>query len=199
MKVSSLFAAIFFIYVIGPARSWIHIGAHVVIRSGQLVGVRQMAVVTDVENGPASKSKMSREAQELEEILALKKQDPTKAPLLIAQTAPSVRVTISEEFGEIPGAFSGGVLAASLKELGFDLVLDTNTAADLTVCEEGAELLHRIRKRQEKQDTGEISNDDPQPLFTSCCPGWMFYVEKSEKSLIPYVLHSFRVRDFCEI
>jgi iron only hydrogenase large subunit-like protein len=86
------------------------------------------------------------------------------------------RVAISEEFGLGPGAFSSGILVAALKELGFDLVLDTNTAADICICEEGTELLHRIVEQQKRAKTLKFGEDkpgpEPLPLFTSCCPGW---------------------------
>lgn len=81
-------------------------------------------------------------------------------------------------------------MVASLKELGFDLVLDTNTAADITIVEEGTELLHRLEALQEQQDAAFAQGDPgpaPMPLFTSCCPGWMNYVEKSEPDLAPYL------------
>jgi len=88
----------------------------------------------------------------------------------------SSRISISEEFGLEPGEISPEQLVAALKELGFDLVLDTNTAADLTILEEGTELLHRLRDK-----------DSALPLMTSCCPGWLTYVEKSDPDLAPYI------------
>ncbi len=107
------------------------------------------------------------------------------------------RVAISEAFGLPPGTISAGQLVAALKELGFDLVLDTNTGADLTICEEGTELLHRLeaqqaeycRKKQiEKGGEGEAElRATSMPLFTSCCPGWMQFVEKRAPELAPYI------------
>lgn len=150
-------------------------------------------------------SKLSPEAEELETILC-KKKGPIK--LIVAQTAPSVRVAFSEIYGYEPGAFSSGILVASLKALGFDLVFDTNTAADLTICEEGTELLHHIFLREEANkkaandleestnDSSYKSDDDsknstivnkPLPLFTSCCPGWMNMIAKSNPELISFV------------
>jgi hypothetical protein len=71
---------------------------------------------------------MTPEAKELEEVLSAKAES---GHLLVAQTSPSVRVAFSEEFGLEPAVFSPEILVASSKALGFDLVLDTNTAADL--------------------------------------------------------------------
>jgi NADP-reducing hydrogenase subunit HndD len=99
-------------------------------------------------------------------------------------------VSISEEFGLEAGAFSPGLLVAALKNLGFDLVLDTNTAADLTICEEGTELLRRLEARKGKPDVsfgGDSPDPEPLPLFTSCCPGWMNFIEKGAPELAPYI------------
>ena len=75
-----------------------------------------------------------------------------------------------EEFGYEPGIFSPGLLVSSLRELGFDLVFDTNTGADLTICEEGHELLQRIlvREQREKNPKEYMELDEPLPLLTSC-------------------------------
>jgi len=102
--------------------------------------------------------------------------------------ANPTRIAFSEEFGLDPGTFPPGILVAALKELGFDLVFDTNTAADLTVVEEGTELLHRLRAKSKKpaSDFGTADRDSL-PLFTSCCPGWMNCVEKSAPELLPYI------------
>jgi iron-only hydrogenase group A len=100
-------------------------------------------------------------------------------------------VALSEEFGLEPGAYTPGHLVAALKALGFDLVLDTNTAADLTVCEEATELLDRLKARvlHTSEPLGETTMHTarPLPLFTSCCPGWMNLVEKSYPELAQYV------------
>lgn len=100
------------------------------------------------------------------------------------------RVAIPEEFGKEPGSFETGQVVAALKKLGFDLVLDTNTAADLTIMEEGTELLHRLKARARQDATKfgvEGPGPEPLPLFTSCCPGWLNYVEQSAPELFPYV------------
>ena len=95
----------------------------------------------------------------------------------VVQTAPATRVAIGEEFGFEPGTISTGRLVNALRLLGFDYVLDTNFAADLTIMEEANELLARIKGERE----GKL------PLFTSCCPGWINYVEKCRPDLIPHL------------
>ena len=93
------------------------------------------------------------------------------------------RVAISELFDLPPGAYSPGMLVSALKQLGFDLVLDTNTAADLTICEEVTELLRRL-----PQTPANGNNDNTGlPLFTSCCPGWMNWIQKIDPELAPYI------------
>ena len=140
----------------------------------------------------AKPEKVTKEAQEL--LDALQAED-TGPKLVVAQVAPSVRVGIGEEFGLDPAGIAPGQLVAALKELGFDLVLDTNSAADLTIMEEGTELLQRLSKKLEsdKNDEPQVPfgwaapGSQPLPLFTSCCPGWMNLVEKSYPELAPYV------------
>lgn len=84
---------------------------------------------------------------------------------MVAQLAPAVRVAIGEEFGIEGGENQLGVLTAALRQIGFDEVYDTNFGADLTVIEEGKELLERL-------ESGENL-----PLFTSCCPAWVKFCE----------------------
>ncbi len=84
---------------------------------------------------------------------------------VVAQVAPAVRVAIGEEFGMAPGTISTGKIPAALRRMGVDEVFDTNFAADLTIWEEANELIERI------QNGGKL------PLFTSCSPGWVKYVE----------------------
>jgi NADH-quinone oxidoreductase subunit G len=90
--------------------------------------------------------------------------DPTK--VVVAQIAPAVRVAISESFGTDYGVNTTGQVVAALKRIGFDLVYDTSFSADLTIFEEATEFLHR------KTQGGVL------PLFTSCCPGWVKFVEQ---------------------
>ena len=89
--------------------------------------------------------------------------DPDK--YVIVQTAPAVRAALGEEFGYEMGTPVTGKMAAALRRLGFDKVFDTDTGADLTIMEEGTELLDRI------QNGGKL------PLITSCSPGWIKFCE----------------------
>jgi len=91
--------------------------------------------------------------------------DPKKK--VVVQIAPSIRVGISEEFGLKPGTISTGKLYTALRMLGCDVVFDTNFGADLTIMEEGSELVKRLTTK------GSVL-----PQFTSCCPAWVEYVEK---------------------
>ena len=84
---------------------------------------------------------------------------------VVVQTAPAVRVALGEEFGMPIGTRVTSNMIASLRRLGFKKVFDTNTAADLTIMEEGTELLDRIK------------NGGKLPLITSCSPGWIKYCE----------------------
>ena len=96
-------------------------------------------------------------------------QDPTKH--VVVQVAPSVRVGLGDEFGLEPGALVTGKMVTALKMLGFDKVFDTNFTADLTIMEEGSELLSRIK------EGGKL------PMITSCSPGWVNYMEKHHPEL----------------
>jgi NADH-quinone oxidoreductase subunit G/NADP-reducing hydrogenase subunit HndD len=89
--------------------------------------------------------------------------DPDK--FVIVQTAPATRVAIGEPFGLPAGSISTGKMVSALRQLGFDRVFDTDFAADLTIMEEGSELLERLAK------------GGPLPLITSCSPGWIKFME----------------------
>lgn len=89
---------------------------------------------------------------------------------VVVQTAPAIRAALGEEFGYEPGTIVTGKLAAALRELGFDDIFDTNFAADLTIIEEGTELLTRLTKAL----TG---GEAVLPMITSCSPGWIKYIE----------------------
>lgn len=89
---------------------------------------------------------------------------------VVVQVAPAVRVALGEEFGLEPGTSVTGKLAASLHALGFDDIFDTNFAADLTIMEEGTELL--IRLKNALSGVGDVL-----PMITSCSPGWIKYME----------------------
>ena len=95
--------------------------------------------------------------------------DPSKT--VVVQTAPAVRAALGEEFGMKPGTLVTGKLVAALKELGFDYVFDTDFAADLTIMEEGTELLTRLGKFLKGDKDANI------PILTSCCPGWVNFFE----------------------
>ncbi|MDR1879123.1 MAG: [FeFe] hydrogenase, group A [Bacteroidales bacterium] len=95
--------------------------------------------------------------------------DPRKT--VVVQTAPAVRVAIGEEFGLKPGSIATGRMAAALRRLGFDYVFDTDWAADLTIMEEGTELLGRLTKYLAGDKDVKI------PLLTSCCPAWVKFFE----------------------
>jgi len=89
--------------------------------------------------------------------------DPAK--VVLVETAPAVRASIGEEFGMAPGSLATGKMAAALRRLGFNKVFDTQFSADLTIMEEGHELISRIK------------NKGPLPLITSCSPGWIKFAE----------------------
>ncbi|MCF0109474.1 MAG: (2Fe-2S)-binding protein [Erysipelotrichaceae bacterium] len=99
--------------------------------------------------------------------------DPEK--VVIVQTAPAVRASLGEEFGMPIGSRVTGKMAAALKRIGFDRVYDTNFGADLTIMEEGGELLRRL------QNGGTL------PMLTSCSPGWVRYVEYEYPELLPHL------------
>jgi iron-only hydrogenase group A len=100
-------------------------------------------------------------------------QDPGK--IVLVQTAPAVRVGIGEAMGMPYGSLVTGQMVAGLRRLGFSKVFDTNFAADLTIIEEGNELLHRIKTG------GEL------PMITSCSPGWIKFVEDFYPDLLRHL------------
>ena len=97
--------------------------------------------------------------------------DPTKH--VVVGSAPSVRAALGEEFGDPIGTNVDGKLSAALRRLGFDGVFDVNTAADLTIMEEGYELL------------GRLQNGGTLPLITSCSPGWIRFCEQYYPEFLP--------------
>ena len=96
--------------------------------------------------------------------------DPDK--IVIAQTAPAVRTALGRDFGYSPGTLVTGKMVSALRQLGFDYVFDTDFAADLTIMEEGTELLGRLSHYLAGDKEVKI------PLMTSCCPGWVSFVEQ---------------------
>lgn len=93
---------------------------------------------------------------------------------VIVQTAPSIRAAIGEGFGFPAGVPTTGKMVAALHLLGFKKAFDTNLGADMTIIEESAEFIKRLQ------------NNGPFPLFTSCSPGWVNFLEKFYPALIPY-------------
>ena len=91
------------------------------------------------------------------------------------QMAPSVRVALGEEFGLKPGENVIGKLNAALRQLGFNLIFDTNFSADLTIMEEASEFIERLTKGENL------------PLFTSCCPAWVRYLETQHPELLKHL------------
>lgn len=91
---------------------------------------------------------------------------------VVVQTAPAIRVALGEEFGLPIGTRVTGKMAAALKKLDFDKVFDTDFAADLTIMEEGTELINRLLSG------GAL------PLMTSCCPGWVKFVEHNYPDML---------------
>lgn len=104
--------------------------------------------------------------KELEEILG------KKNILKVFQVAPSVRFTLGEEFGLDPGNFVEEKIPSAIRQIGGDLVFDTSFSADLTIMEEAHELVGRIREFLAGDRKIKL------PMFTSCCPSWVLYVEK---------------------
>ena len=99
--------------------------------------------------------------------------DPTKH--VIVQTAPATRVALGEALGMDSGSIVTGKMVASLRRLGFNRVFDTDFTADLTIMEEGHELLHRL------QNQGVL------PMVTSCSPGWVNFIELMYPDLLPHL------------
>jgi len=99
----------------------------------------------------------------------------------VVQIAPAVRVAIGEAFGLKPGVNLTKKLYAALRRLGFDVVFDTNFAADLTIMEEGTEFVKRFTAAAQ----GMAAGDAPLPLITTCCPAWVDYLEKYWPEMIP--------------
>jgi len=94
---------------------------------------------------------------------------------VVVQEAPSIRAALGEDLGVPTGSLVTGKMHAALKKLGFDAVFDTNFTADLTIIEEGNELVKRIK------EGGTL------PMITSCCPGWIKFAEHFYPDLLPHL------------
>lgn len=121
---------------------------------GQCVAVCPTGALTEVDHTPDVIASLN---------------DPEKT--VIVQTAPAVRAALGEEFGLEPGTSVTGQMVAALRRLGFDYVFDTDFAADLTIMEEGTEMLGRLTKYLEGDKDVKL------PILTSCCPAWVNFFE----------------------
>jgi len=100
---------------------------------------------------------------------------------VVVQTAPAIRAALGECFGYPPGTLVTGKMVSALRRLGFDGVFDTNFTADLTIMEEGTELLMRLKKALVDKEKVAL------PQFTSCSPGWIKYIEYFYPEYLPNV------------
>ncbi|MDD5134978.1 MAG: NADH-dependent [FeFe] hydrogenase, group A6 [Phycisphaerae bacterium] len=98
---------------------------------------------------------------------------------VVVQTAPAIRAALGECFGNEPGTLVTGKMVTALRQLGFDGIFDTNFTADLTILEEGTELLVRLKKAIVDKEKVAL------PQFTSCCPGWIKFAEHYYPQILP--------------
>ena len=94
---------------------------------------------------------------------------------VVVQMAPATRVALGEMFGLEPGENTIGLMNAALRKIGFNLIFDTNFSADLTIMEEATEFLERVKKGENL------------PLFTSCCPAWIKYLEDQHPEMLKHL------------
>ncbi|WP_022663178.1 [FeFe] hydrogenase, group A [Paucidesulfovibrio longus] len=111
----------------------------------------------------------------VDDVLAALKDPDT---VVVSMPAPAVRYALGEPFGMPPGTYVGGKMHAALRKLGFDLIWDNEFTADVTIMEEGSELIQRV---------AHPDHHHPLPQFTSCCPGWVKFVESYYPELIPHM------------
>ena len=128
--------------------------------------IREQDHLTPVENLLKNKSRRSRMTSD------------KKGKILIAQMAPSVRTSIGEEFGLKPGRNMEGQMYTALRKLGFDYIFDVNFGADITTYVEATELVERLEKNM------------PLPMFTSCCPGWVKFMEFYHPEMLSHLTKS---------
>jgi iron-only hydrogenase group A len=152
-----------FASVIGPAFSS-NLSDVVCVQCGQCSAVCPVGAISE-------KDEISRVWAALD--------DPSKT--VVVQTAPAIRAALGECFGLPPGTLVTGKMVAALRRMGFDRVFDTNFTADLTIMEEGTELLMRLK--------GALVEKKPValPLFTSCSPGWIRYAEHFWPDILPNI------------
>lgn len=130
---------------------------------GQCVAMCPTAALTEKDNTPALLKLLN---------------DPTV--IVVAQTAPAVRTALGESFDMPAGSNVTGEMITALKRLGFDYVFDTDFAADLTIMEEASELIDRIKRHTEGDNTVKL------PMFTSCCPAWINFCETNFPDMLDY-------------
>jgi NADP-reducing hydrogenase subunit HndD len=118
------------------------------------------------------------ERDEIETVLSAL-EDPKKH--VVVQTAPAIRAALGECFGYPAGTLVTGKMVAALRRLGFKAVFDTNLAADLTIMEEATELLHRLQKALVDKKKVAL------PMFTSCSPGWIKYMEHYHPEMLDHL------------
>lgn len=140
--------------IIGPGQSDLLSDA-VCVQCGQCAAVCPVGAISECDD-----------TEKVWEVL----EDPTK--YVVVQTAPAIRAALGECFDLPPGTLVKGRMVTALRRLGFAQVFDTNFAADLTIIEEGHELLTRLKKKLVDND-----EDTKLPMFTSCSPGWINYME----------------------
>ena len=128
---------------------------------GQCVAVCPVGALTEVDNSNRLLADLA---------------DPSK--IVIVQTAPAVRAAMGEEFGLPAGTSVTGKMVAALRELGFYKVFDTDFAADLTIMEEGTELLNRLNRFLQG------APDVCMPILSSCCPAWVNFFEHQFPDLL---------------
>lgn len=116
-----------------------------------------------------------REREQIDDVLNLLAK---KEYYTVVQIAPSVRAALGEEFGYPIGTNVEGKLYNALYKLGFDDITDTNFAADVTIMEEGTEFIHRLEEYKK-------GNKNALPMFTSCSPGWIRYIEQYYPEFLP--------------